>query len=166
MNGMTVKKSTAGQCLSGESVVAQQTVQDVMNSNPMTVTTRTSSEDPVGLMIGKDLSAVLVLGRDGEIVGLVTETDPVGKQGLQPGREIRDDITRELRAGSFAASPDEVMADVAVGVVTFAGEVRCKSMLPLVLATIRAVAGVADVEGHLGYAVDDTRVPAKQGSAP
>lgn len=86
-------------------------------------------------MIGKDLSAVLVLGRHGEMVGLVT-------------------------------SPDEVMADVAGGMVTVAGEVRCKSMLPLVLATIRAVAGVVDVEGHLRYAVDDTRVPAKPGSVP
>jgi hypothetical protein len=58
------------------------------------------------------------------------------------------------------------MADVAGGVVTVAGEVRCKSMLPPVLATIRAVAGVVDVEGHLRYAVDDTRVPAKPGSVP
>jgi CBS-domain-containing membrane protein len=68
-----------------ESVVAQQTVRDVMNSNPVTVTTRTSSKDLVGLMIGKDLSAVLVLGRHGEIVGLVTETNLLMKQGLQPG---------------------------------------------------------------------------------
>jgi hypothetical protein len=36
-------------------------------------------------MIGKDLSAVLVLGRHGEIVGLVTETNLLMKQGLQPG---------------------------------------------------------------------------------
>ena len=149
-----------------ESVVARQTVRDVMNNNPVTVTTRTSSKDLVGLMIGKDLSAVLVLGRHGEMVGLVTETNLLRKQGRQPGPEIRDDITRELRAGSFTASPDEVMADVADGVVTVAGEVRCKSMLPLVLAAIRAVAGVVDVEGHLRYAVDDTRVPAKPGSVP
>ena len=146
--------------------MAQQTVRDVMKSNPVTVTTRTSFKDLVGLMIGKGLSAVLVLGRHGETVGLVTETDLLRKQGLQPGPEIRGNITRELRAGSFTASPDEVMADVAGGVVTIAGEVRCKSMLPLVLATIRAVAGVVDVEGHLRYAVDDTRVPAKPGSVP
>ena len=139
-------------------MVAQQTVPDVMNSNPVTVTTRASSKDLVGPMIGKDLSAVLVLGRHGEIVGLVTETNLLRKQGLQPGPEMRDDITRELRAGSFTASPDEVMADVAGGVVTVAGEVRYKSMLPLVLATICAVAGVVDV--------DDTRVPAKPGSVP
>lgn len=73
-------------------MVAQQTVRDVMSSNPVTVTTRTSSKDPVGLMIGKDLSAVLALGRHGETVGLVTETDPLRKQGLQPGPEIRDDV--------------------------------------------------------------------------
>jgi CBS domain-containing protein len=141
-------------------VVAQQTVRDVMNSNPVTVTTRTSFKDLVGLMIGKDLSAVLVLGRHGEIVGLVTETDLLRKQGLQRGPEIRNDVTRELRAGSFTASPDEVMADVAGGVVTVAGEVRCKSMLPLVLAAIRAVAGVVDVEGQLGLSAVDERCPA------
>jgi CBS domain-containing protein len=149
-----------------ESVVAQQTVRDAMNSNPVTVTARTSSKDLAGLMIGKDLSAVLVLRRHGEMVGLVTETNLLRKQGMQPGPEIRDDITRELRTGSFTVSPDEVMADVAGGVVTVAGEVRCKSMLPLVLATIRAVARVVDVEGQLRYAADDTRGPAKPGSVP
>jgi CBS domain-containing protein len=149
-----------------ESVVAQQAVRDVTNSNPVTVTARTSFKDLVGLMIGKDRSAVLALGRHDEIAGLVTETDLLRKQGLQPGPEVRDDVTWELRAGSFTASPDEIMADVPGGVVAVASEVRCKSMLPLVLAAIRAVAGVVDVEGHLRYAAGDTRVPAKPGSMP
>jgi hypothetical protein len=33
-------------------------------------------------------------------------------------------------------------------------------MLSLVLPMIRSVDGVVDVEGQLGYAIDDTRLPA------
>jgi osmotically-inducible protein OsmY len=49
---------------------------------------------------------------------------------------------------------------VADGVVNVSGEVQRRSMLSLVLATIRSVDGVVDVEGKLGYAVDDTHTPA------
>lgn len=227
--------------------MAQQTVRNVMNGDPVSVTTRTPFKDVVGLMMATDVSAVPVLGRHGELVGVVTETDLLVKQGLQPdpgqprpvrrayrarwahatgacagevmtvrpvtvrpeatvseaarlmvrhgcpflpvvdqlGKlagtvesrdllrvflrpdgEIREEVARELQAGGFAASPDDLTVDVDDGVVTVTGQVRGKSMLPLALATIRAVGGVVDVEGQLRYAIDDTRVPAQPGSAP
>jgi hypothetical protein len=119
-----------------------------------------------GATVGKATAGRCPRGESVVAQQTVRDVNLLGKQGLQPGPEVRDDVTRELRAGSFTASPDEMMADVPGGVVAVASEVRYKSTLPLVLAAIRAVARVVDVEGYLRYAVDDTRVPAKPGSMP
>ena len=218
--------------------MTRKTVLDVMRADVVTVTTRTPFKDLVGLMAGKGISAVPVLGRHGEVVGVVTETDLLKKQSLQqdpasprpmrrayrarwsrasgdcagevmtthpvtvrpeatvaeaarlidrchcgclpvvdeagklagtvasrdllrvflrPDSEIRDEIMREILVGCFAANPAKVTLDVADGVVVVSGEIERKSMLPLVLAMIRAVDGVVDAEGRLDYAIDDTR---------
>lgn len=217
------------------------TVRDVMDPNPVTVTTRTSFKELAALLTEEEPGAVAVLGRHGEVVGMVTEADLLKKQGLQPDpgsprpvrrvyrarwsraagtsagevmtthppcvrpeatvaeaarlmdrrhcaclpvtgpsgelagtvtardllrvflrpdQDIAGDIGREILAGGFAAAPGSVSADVANGVVTVAGQVRRKTMLPAVSAVIRGVDGVVDVEGQLGYVFDDTRVAA------
>jgi len=215
------------------------TVRDVMDPDPVTVTTRTSFKELVALLTREGLSAVPVLSRSGEVAGIVTEADLLRKQGFQsagvgtprPVRrayrarwaratgdcagevmsthpvtispeatvaeaarlmerqhcrclpvtdqsgklagtvtardllrvflrldsEIAEDVTREILVGRFAAAPGSVTADVADGVITISGQVRRKSMLPQVLAVIRDIDGVVDVEGQLTYAIDDTR---------
>lgn len=216
--------------------MVRQTVQDIMNPSPVTVTTRTPFKDLVGLFVDGQLSGVPVLGRHGEVTGLVTEADLLKKQGFQqepgvprpvrrtyrarwaratgdcagevmstrpptvrpeatvaeaarlmdrqhcvclpvidesgklagtvsprdllrvflrPDSQIKDDVTRQVLDGGFAAA-GKVSVEVTDGVVSVAGEVRRKSMLRLVLPTIRAIDGVVDVEGQLTYAIDDT----------
>lgn len=214
------------------------TVRDVMNLDPVTVTTRTSFKDLVALLTGKELGAVPVLSRRGEVAGMVTEADLLKKQGfhepspgsprpvrrtyrarwsratgdcagevmttrpvtirpeatiaeaarlmdrqhcaclpvtgpsgklvgtvtardllrvfLRPDSQIVEDVTREILAGHFAAAPGSVRADVTDGVVNVSGLVQRKSMLPVVLAVIRGVDGVVDVEGQLTCAINDT----------
>lgn len=213
------------------------TVRDVMDPNPVTVTTRTSFKDLAALLTEEERGAVPVV-RGGEVVGLVTEADLLKKQSLQagpgspvparrvyrarwsratgaiagevmttrppvigpeatvaeaarlmdhqhcaclpvigpsgklagtvttrdllrvflrPDRQIARDVSQELTAGGFPAAPGGVTADVADGVVTLSGQVRRRSMLPAVSALVRGVDGVVDVEGQLGYTVDDVR---------
>lgn len=216
------------------------TVRDVMDPNPVTVTTRTSFKDLAALLNEEERGAVPVV-RGGVVVGLVTEADLLKKQGLQggpdsprpvrrvyrarwsratgaiageimttrppvirpeatvaeaarlmdrqhcaclpvigpagklvgtvttrdllrvflrPDSHIARDVGQEITARGFAAAPGSVTADVADGVVSLSGTVRCKSMLPVMSAVIRGVDGVVDVEGQLGYALDDTRIAA------
>ena len=52
------------------------------------------------------------------------------------------------------------------GVVSLAGELERKSMLAVLLPAVRAVNGVIDVEGQLGYAIDDTRLTRPLGLMP
>ncbi len=220
--------------------MGRQTVRDVMNTDPISVTTRTSFKNLVGIIVGNRVSAVPVIDRNGGVVGTVTEADLLKKQGLldpaiprpirrayrarwaratgdcagevmtthpvtvrpeatvaeaarlmeqhhcaclpvvdrdgklagvvvprdllrvflRTDEQIRDDITEAILAGHFAVGPSGVTVDVTDGVVNVSGEVRCRSMLPLVIAAVRTVDGVVDVEGKLGYTVDDTRTPA------
>lgn len=213
------------------------TVRDMMDPNPVTVTTRTPFKELAALLTEEEPGAVPVLGRHGELVGMVTEADLLKKQGLlpdpvsprpvrrvyrarwsratgacagevmttrpptirpeatiteaarlmdrthcvclpvtgesgelagtitardllrvflRPDHRIAEDVRREIRARGFAAAPGSVTADVAGGVVIVSGQVRRKSMLPLLTAVIRGVDGVVDVEGQLTYAIDDT----------
>jgi osmotically-inducible protein OsmY len=53
-----------------------------------------------------------------------------------------------------------VQVDVTGGVVRLTGELEHQSMLSLIFPLTRPVDGVIDVEGHLSYAIDDTRLPA------
>jgi CBS-domain-containing membrane protein len=218
--------------------VTRLTVRDVMDADPVTVTTRTSFKELVALLAREGLSAVPVLSRNGEVAGIVTEADLLKKQGfhatpgspqavrrvyrarwsratgacagevmstrpvtirpeaaiaeaarlmdrqhcgclpvtgpsgklvgtvtarnllrvfLRPDSEIMADASQEILARGFAVGQGSLIADVSDGVVTVSGQVQSKSMLPLVLAVIRGVDGVVDVEGQLTYAVDDTR---------
>jgi CBS domain-containing protein len=78
--------------------VTHQRVLDVMRADAVTVTTRTPFKDLVGLMVGKGMDAVPVLGRHGEVVGVVTETDLLKKQSLQQDPAAPRPIRRAYRA--------------------------------------------------------------------
>lgn len=52
-----------------------------------------------------------------------------------------------------------VRVDVTEGMVTLAGEVEQKSMIPLAVRMSRSVDGVVDVADELTFAVDDTHLP-------
>lgn len=93
--------------------MTHKTVLDVMSADVVTVTTRTPFKDLVGLMVGKGISAVPVLGCHGEVVGVVTETDLLKKQSLQQDPASPRPMRRVYRARWSRASDDcagEVMA--------------------------------------------------------
>lgn len=89
------------------------TVRDVMDPNPVTVTTRTSFKDLAALLTEEERGAVPVLGRRGEVVGMVTEADLLKKQGLQPVPDSPGPVRRSCRRSRWtratAASAGEVM---------------------------------------------------------
>lgn len=82
------------------------TVRDVMNPQPVTVTTRTPFKQLVTLLAGQGLSGVPVLTRHGELAGMVTETDLLKKQGFQPGLGAPRPARRTYRARWSRATGD------------------------------------------------------------
>jgi osmotically-inducible protein OsmY len=57
---------------------------------------------------------------------------------------------------AWGANPALVEVTVTGGVVTLAGELGQKSMIPAAFRMAQAVDGVVDVDGQLCFAIDDT----------
>lgn len=75
------------------------TVRDVMDRDPVTVTTRTSFKELVALLTREGLTAVPVVNRQGEVAGIVTEADLLRKQGFQAaGPDTPRPVRRAYRA--------------------------------------------------------------------
>lgn len=129
---------------------------EVMSTRPPTIFPEATVTEAARLMDRTHCACLPVTSQSGELAGTITARDLL-RVFLRPDPEIAEDIGREIGARGFAAAPGSLIADVAGGVVTLSGQVRRKSMLPLVSTVIRGVDGVVDVEGRLGYAVDDTR---------
>jgi osmotically-inducible protein OsmY len=71
-------------------------------------------------------------------------------------RAVAADVARHLLNGGLDLPPGAVSAEVTDGVVVLRGRVARRSMVPVALALVSRVSGVADVVEHLAYAVDDT----------
>ena len=129
---------------------------DVMTTRPVTVRPDTTIAEAARLMDRHHASCLPVVEEDGRLAGTVDRRDLL-RVFLRADNDIRAEIIDEVLLRYLDTNPVLVRVDVTDGVVTLSGEVGAKSMLPLIFPAIRAVDGVVDVEGHLTYAVDDTK---------
>lgn len=135
---------------------------EVMTTRPPVIGPDATVAEAARLMDRQHCVCLPVVGPSGKLAGVVTPRDLL-RVFLRPDSKIAEDVGREILAGGFAAAPGSVTAEVANGIVTVSGTARSKSMLPAVATAIRGVDGVVDVEGQLGYAVDDTHPAAIAG---
>jgi CBS domain-containing protein len=141
---------------------AADTAGDVM-TRPVTVPPSATVAEAARLMDKHHTSCLPVVNEDGKLAGTVGHRDLL-RVFLRPDSDIRAEIIDEVLVRYLDTNPVLVRVDVTDGMVTLAGEVGSKSMLPLISLAIRAVDGVVDVEGLLTYAVDDTRMPGLLGA--
>ena len=99
-----------------------------------------------------------VTGPGARLEGIVSRCDVV-RVFLRPDTEIRDEIIDEVFTDYLGTNPALVHVTVTEGVVTLAGEVGKKSMIPFAVRMSRSVDGVVDVADELTFTVDDTRLP-------
>jgi hypothetical protein len=88
--------------------------------------------------------------------------DRRGNHESAPGHRAAPklDIVGDVLPRYLGTNPVMVDVEVTDGVVQLTGELERKSMLAAVRPAVRAVDGVIDVVGRLGYAIDDTeRLP-------
>ncbi len=86
------------------------TVADVMTTSVVTVSTGTSFKDLAGLFVGQRISALPVLGPDGTVAGIVSESDLLKKEEVQQdpgGRRLRYRLVR--RGWATARNAGQVM---------------------------------------------------------
>ena len=68
---------------------------DIMTRNVFTTSPEVSVQEVAQLLVQKDISGVPVINRDGQIIGIVTEADIIGKVDRE-GLCVADIMTPEL----------------------------------------------------------------------
>jgi CBS domain-containing protein len=131
---------------------------EVMSRHPVTISPEASIVVAARELDRHHIRRLLVTNPDGRLVGIVTPSDLLNIY-QRTDEDIRVEILQDVITRYLGTNPVLVKVDVADGVVTLGGVVEGKSMIPLAVSMSRAVDGVVDVINHLGYAIDDTRMP-------
>lgn len=134
------------------------TAGQVMSSPAITISPDDSIVAAARAFDRAHVSHLVVTEADGTLAGLVTPLDLL-KVYLRSDAEIASEIRDEVIASYLGCDPGRAGVTVTDGIVTLAGEVERKSMVPLAERMARSVDGVVDVVNRLAYALDDARLP-------
>lgn len=86
-----------------------------------------------------------VVDADGVLIGIVSRADLL-RPFLRPDDEIREDVLRNVIVGAFVLNPQDFVVHVEEGVVRLRGQVEGNVVLRTLIESVRAVAGVVDVD--------------------
>ena len=131
---------------------------DVMTSPAVTISPEESVVAAARLTERRKVKRLAVTGPDARLVGVVSRRDLL-RVYLRPDPEIHQEIVDDIFTRYLGTDPALVRVIVTEGVVTLAGQVERKSMIPLAVRMSRSVDGVVDVTDELTFGVNDTRPP-------
>ncbi len=134
------------------------TVADLMTAPAVTIGPDQSVVAAARLMELRKVKRLPVTSPDGHLVGIVSRCD-LARVFLRPDSAIREEIVGEVFAHYLGTNPAMLHVTVTDGLVTLAGDVETKSMIPLAVRMTRSVDGVVDVTDELTFAIDDTVLP-------
>lgn len=134
------------------------TAGDVMTAPPVTIGPGESVVAAARLMDRHKIKRLAVTGPDGHLIGIISRADLI-RVFLRPDAEIEREIVDDIFDRFLGTDAARVRVTVAEGMVTLAGQVEKKSMIPFALRMSRSVDGVVDVVSELTFSVDDTRLP-------
>ena len=133
-----------------------ETAGEIMHEPVATVRPDATLAEAAWLMDRHEVSYLPVLDEGGHLLGVVTPRDLL-RVFLRPEEDIQAQIEQDVLIGYLGTNPALVHVEVNDGVVRLAGELERKSMLTRIWPAVRAVDGVIDAGGELGYALDDTK---------
>jgi CBS domain-containing protein len=133
---------------------AGETAAELMSTPPVTIGPRASVADAARLMYERGVKRLPVVDSTGQLVGIVSRID-VLSVFTRPDAQIRDDILREVIAGTFALDPVTFKVTVTSGIVTVIGQVDSHGLARQLLDTVRHVDGVIEVRDRVSYPADD-----------
>jgi len=136
-----------------------------MTRHPATVRPDATVAEAARLMDRHHVSCLLVVDAGGRLAGAVGPRDLL-RVFMRPDSEIRHEIIDEVLADYLGTNPALVSVNISDGVVTLAGEVELKSMLPSVSRRSAPSTGSSTWKaGSATCAVDDSRHPLTTGLA-
>lgn len=131
------------------------TARQLMTSPVFTIGPGASVVEAARSMDRHQVKRLPVTDAGGHLTGIVSRRDLV-KIFLRPDPEIEDEIRHEVFEGYLWTNPVLVQVSVTDGVVTLAGEVEKKSMIPVAVRMAESVDGVVAVVDKLTFGIDDT----------
>lgn len=149
-----------GHRLSGRSEIRRKlqatTAQQLMTAPPVLTTPDTPIAEAAALVARSHVRRLPVVDGDGVLVGVVSRGDLL-RTFLRPDAEIRADIVQNVVVGAFVLPADAVGVEVIEGVVTLSGVVERRLLAESLIASVRLVSGVVDVDpAGLTYRINDT----------
>lgn len=134
------------------------TVRGAMTFPAVTVAPDISVVEAARVIDRHHVKRLPVIGPDGRLAGIVSRADLL-RVFLRSDEEIAGEVKTEVFGAALGTNLALVRVEVSEGVVTLAGEVEKKSMVPMATHLVRAVDGVVDVVNQLEFAIDDAPLP-------
>ena len=138
-----------------QEMAAGDTAGELMKSPAVTVPADMTVMEAARVMLAEEVKRLPVVDQAGTLVGIVARRDLLAAF-LQPDLAIRDEVIEQVFKRAMWVDPTNVTVEVHDGMVTLAGELDRKSLLPVAVRLTRGVDGVIDVDDRLAYHYDDT----------
>jgi CBS-domain-containing membrane protein len=130
--------------------------QDLMSKPAMTVMPETSVVHAARLMDSAGVKRLPVVNLAGRLIGIVSRRDLL-KVFLRTDVAITDDVRRDL-ARVPGVDSTRMTIETTEGIVTLAGQLDRRSLVPVVVRLAERVDGVVDVVDRLSFRTDDTEL--------
>jgi CBS domain-containing protein len=127
---------------------------DLMSGPPLSIDTGTSLARAAETMRSADVRRLLVRGRNGRLLGVVSRSDLLRPYGRDDAA-IRSEVEAVVRRRLWIA-PEQVGVRVHRGTAVLTGEVGRRSTAAIVARLAAAVPGVIKVADRIRYDFDDT----------
>ncbi|WP_112237748.1 CBS domain-containing protein [Kribbella monticola] len=132
------------------------TAGELMTRPAVTVVRDSTIDEAARLMAARDITRLVVTDADGYFLeGIVTRSDLLSAY-VATDDEILRRVRLDVIQHALWDDPFGVEVSVTDGVVTLAGELDNRSLVPIAEKLTREVDGVVDVRNNLTWAFDDT----------
>lgn len=137
------------------------TAADTMTSPPLTIAWNRPVAAAARIMVEHDVNRLPVLGRDGDLVGIVSRADLV-RAFSRSDAQIREEIERDVLLHSLWIPVGTLSVEVERGEVTVAGPVESWSVGEILPQLVERVPGVVSVRSELTWPDDDRGRPRRR----
>ncbi|MFB7506899.1 CBS domain-containing protein [Streptomyces broussonetiae] len=141
------------------------TAGDLMSSPALTVRASATVAEAARIMAQGGVKRLPVVDGSGLLQGIVSRADLL-KVFLRDDEDIAEEVRREIVAYLFPLSSSTVQVEVDDAVVTLAGRMRDRALVPVAARLVRAVEGVVDVRFDLAHDEHGARGPVGPGAHP
>jgi CBS-domain-containing membrane protein len=135
---------------------AGRTAAEVMSAPVITVDPDATVPMAAKLLARHGIKRLPVVDGQRRLVGIVSRADLL-RLFLRDDQAIRREVSEEVLVRGLWVQPYNVTVGVRDGIVTLAGRVERKSMIPAAVRLTRTVPGVVDVVDQLTFDRDDGR---------